>query len=135
MCGNQATCTQTITVNDTTPPVDHLPGPATVQCFSPVPAPNIGLVTASDNCGGAVTVTFVSDVATNGTSSCNNVITRTYQGDGRLRERGHLHADDHGQRHDAAVDHLPRPRDRAVLLAVPAPNIGSVTATDNCGAP
>ena len=44
------------------------------------------LVTATDNCGGAVTVTFVSDVATNGTSSCNNVITRTYVATDAVRQ-------------------------------------------------
>ena len=37
-CGNQATCTQLITVNDTTPPVDHVPAAGEVQCFSQVPA-------------------------------------------------------------------------------------------------
>src|SRR4029079_10968375 len=78
-CGNVGTCTQTITVNDTTPPTITCPGPLTLQCFSAVPAPNIGLVTASDNCGGAVTVIHLGDSATNGTSSCNNVITRTYK--------------------------------------------------------
>src|SRR4029078_172310 len=79
-CGNMNTCTQTITVNDTTPPSITCPGPVSVQCFSLVPPPSITGVTATDNCGGPVTVGFVSDVATNGTSNCFNVITRTYQG-------------------------------------------------------
>ena len=80
--------TQTITVNDTTPPSITCPGPVSVQCFSLVPAPNTASVTASDNCGGAVHVVHVGDSASNGTSSCNNVITRTYQGDGRVRQHG-----------------------------------------------
>src|SRR5204862_5803922 len=78
-CGNHAACTQTITVNDTTAPSITCPGPVSVQCFSQVPAHDVTSVQASDNCGAPVTVTFVSDSATHGTSSCNNVITRTYR--------------------------------------------------------
>src|SRR4029079_10798112 len=80
-CGNAGTCTQMITVNDTTMPVLTCPAAVTgIQCFSLVPAANPASVIATDNCAGVVTVTLLSQVATNGTSSCNNVITRTYQG-------------------------------------------------------
>ena len=132
-CGNQNTCTQTITVNDTTPPSITCPGPATVQCFSAVPAPSIGSVTASDNCGGAVTLTFLADVATNGTSSCNNVITRTY-----------MATDACGNMNTCAQTitvndttppsiTCPGPASVQCFSAVPAPSIGLVTASDNCG--
>src|SRR5574342_417695 len=50
VCGNSAPCTQTITVNDTTPPSLTCPGPLSVQCAADVPAPNVSLVTASDTC-------------------------------------------------------------------------------------
>jgi hypothetical protein len=80
-CGNFADCTQIITVNDQTPPTLTCPGPITVCGPAAVPAANIALVTGvSDNCGGAVTVTFQGDV--NNCPACVNVpytITRTYR--------------------------------------------------------
>ena len=54
-CGGIAFCTQTITVNDQTPPTIACPANVTVSCASNTAA------ATSDNCGGAVTVTF-SDV-------------------------------------------------------------------------
>ncbi|HQW12719.1 MAG TPA: hypothetical protein PLP06_11275, partial [Saprospiraceae bacterium] len=58
-CNNSATCTQTITVNDNTPPTITCPVAVTVTCVGNVPAPNINDVTASDNCTGTVTKSFV----------------------------------------------------------------------------
>ena len=49
-CGNSATCTQTITVADTTPPVITQCAPdSTVQCAAQVPAANDAAVLATDN--------------------------------------------------------------------------------------
>src|SRR5439155_3818474 len=76
---NSSSCTQTITVNDTTPPSVTCPGLVTVQCASSVPAPNTSLVSASDNCGGPVTVTFVNDVISGQTCPNKYTITRTYK--------------------------------------------------------
>jgi hypothetical protein len=74
--GNMATCTQTITVKDTTPPVlSGCPANASFQCISQVPSPPT--VTATDNCDGPVAVMF-SETQSNPGSSCNNVITRTW---------------------------------------------------------
>ena len=80
--GNQATCTQTITVHDTTPPAIACPPALSVQCAAEVPAHATDLASfatqggsASDNCG-APTVTFVSDVPS---GSCPKTITRTYR--------------------------------------------------------
>jgi hypothetical protein len=51
-CGNSSTCTQTITVNDDTPPVITACAPdATVECASQIPAPDDSAVHATDNCG------------------------------------------------------------------------------------
>ncbi|MBL0153493.1 MAG: HYR domain-containing protein [Chitinophagaceae bacterium] len=80
VCGNFTECTQIITVNDITPPVLTCPAPVTVSCAGAVPAPNIASVTGvSDNCGGVVTVTFVSDVISNQTCANRYTITRTYR--------------------------------------------------------
>src|SRR5206468_4810364 len=78
-CGNSQTCTQTITVNDTTAPAISCPAAVTVACASAVPAPDTASVTASDNCGGAPVVSFVGDSMS--ASNCLNQfkITRTYR--------------------------------------------------------
>ncbi|GAB1396372.1 hypothetical protein MASR1M65_11490 [Saprospiraceae bacterium] len=68
-----------ITVNDITPPSITCPASVTVSCASEVPAPNINLVLASDNCSGAVTKTFVSDVISAQTCVNRHTITRTYR--------------------------------------------------------
>jgi len=51
-CGNESTCTQLITVDDQIPPVITCPTDLTVECMGDVPAYDIGMVTATDNCGG-----------------------------------------------------------------------------------
>ncbi len=80
VCGNFAQCTQIITVNDQTRPTLTCPAPVTVSCASAVPAPDINSVTGvSDNCGGPVTVTHVSDVISNQTCANRYTITRTYR--------------------------------------------------------
>ena len=68
------TCTQTITVDDVTPPTITCPADLTFECITEVPAPDITQVMASDNCGMPV-VTWEGDVW-NGT--CPRIITRTY---------------------------------------------------------
>ena len=75
-CTNIATCIQTITVADTTPPGITCPTNVTVQCFSDIPAVDLGPVIATDNCG-SVTKTHEGDsYATNG---CVIIVTRTYK--------------------------------------------------------
>ncbi len=74
--GNMATCAQTITVHDTTPPTIGCPPAVTVTCNSEVPASNFAGGTVSDNCDPAPVVTPVSDVSS-GTNP--RIITRTYR--------------------------------------------------------
>src|SRR4029078_11783639 len=78
LCGNSATSVQTITVIDNTLPTITCPANVTVSCTANVPAANVGAVTTSDNCGGAVTVTVLADVITNQTCTNRYTITRTY---------------------------------------------------------
>ncbi|MFT6019864.1 MAG: hypothetical protein ACI9CQ_002667, partial [Saprospiraceae bacterium] len=73
-CGNQSSVSQTINVNDTTPPnVPAAPADVNVQCASDVPAP-VDL-TANDNCDGDITVS-PSAVITPG--NCENQFTFVY---------------------------------------------------------
>ena len=75
-CNNSTTCTQTITVNDTTPPSITCPASVTVQCDADVPAADTSSVTASDNCAGTPTKSFEGDSPS---GTCPKVITRTYK--------------------------------------------------------
>jgi hypothetical protein len=78
--GNSATCTQTITVHDTTPPVITCPPAATVAFGSVPPAATTASEfvtqagTISDNCGGDVSVSAL-DVSQ---GTCPQIVTRTY---------------------------------------------------------
>ncbi|MBI4720665.1 MAG: hypothetical protein HY770_05505, partial [Chitinivibrionia bacterium] len=75
-CGNQVSCSQKITVHDTTDPVlSGCPDDNNYQCYKDVPAPAV--VTATDNCDGSLAVTFVEKQSNPG-SSCDNTITRTW---------------------------------------------------------
>ncbi|WP_370479811.1 gliding motility-associated C-terminal domain-containing protein, partial [Tamlana flava] len=74
-CGLTTVHTQTITVEDTTPPtfVDTLPGDITVECDA-IPAAET--LTATDSCGDAVVT--VSDTRTDGSCANNYIIARTW---------------------------------------------------------
>jgi hypothetical protein len=76
-CQNSITVTQTITVDDDTPPTASNPAPIDVQCIGDVPLPDPAVVTdEADNCTAVPVVAWVSDVSDNNT--CPEVITRTY---------------------------------------------------------
>mgnify|MGYP002136418057 FL=1 len=80
-CGNTSTTQHVINVSDTTPPSITAPAPVNVVCASDVPAPNISLVTVSDNCSNndEITVVFVSDVIYNQECAHQYTISRTYK--------------------------------------------------------
>src|SRR5204862_5179292 len=78
-CGNSTTHTQNITVDDQTAPViTGRPADTTVSCTSEVPLANDSGVTATDNCGGTVTVTHDADQITPGSCPNRYTISRTY---------------------------------------------------------
>jgi len=131
-CGNFATCTQTITIDDTTPPQVTCPAAVTVQCAGDVPAPNVSLVTVTDNCDPDPVVTFVGDVSDGQT--CPETITRTYKA-----------VDDCGNFatctqtitiDDTTPPVITCPSDVTVLCNDPTdpPHTGTPAATDNCSA-
>ena len=78
-CGRVSpTFSQIITVQDTTKPIlSNVPESMTVSCEGEVPAANINSVTATDGCGGTVTVR-VSDVISNQRCANRYEITRTW---------------------------------------------------------
>ncbi len=74
-CGNFINVTQTITVDDTTPPTASNPAAISIPSGT-APAPDITVVTdEADNCSAPV-VAWVSDVSDGGV--CPEIITRTY---------------------------------------------------------
>ena len=78
-CGQTATCSQLITVDDQTDPTMTCPINVTVSCASNVPPIDINAVTnESDNCGGTVSIFSQGDNISN--QSCPNrfTILRTY---------------------------------------------------------
>jgi uncharacterized repeat protein (TIGR01451 family) len=78
-CNLSDTCVQSIMVIDTTAPSITCPANITVTCATDVPPANINAVTATDNCGGMVTVTYLGDQITQMVCENNLTISRTYR--------------------------------------------------------
>ena len=75
-CGNTVSVTYTATILTAPPTLSGVPANTTVQCVSEIPtAPT---VTGKDSSGTALTVT-TNQTQSNPTSTCSNVITRTWK--------------------------------------------------------
>ena len=128
--------TQTITINDITPPTASNPAPVIVDCIGDVPAADVTVVTdETDNCVAPIVVAFVSDVPDG--ASCPLTITRTYSitdacGNQNLVTQSIMV-------NDIIPPTATNPSPIIVSgcnTAVPAPDISFVTdAADNCSAP
>ncbi|MBK8922691.1 MAG: HYR domain-containing protein [Saprospirales bacterium] len=77
-CGNTDTCVQTITVDDTTPPIIICPADQTVECGSDVSPAVLGEPTATDNCGLAGISTPIDDTQPFGDCPLERRITRLW---------------------------------------------------------
>ncbi len=76
-CGNVGTETQTIIIDDTTPPTASNLPPIAVAGGTPIPTPDpLDVNDEADNCTANPVVVWVSDVSDNG--NCPEIITRTY---------------------------------------------------------
>ena len=77
-CGNTINVTQNIvrTVDQTPPTVTPLPALNVPGCNAVIPAPDISIVQATDNCGNVV-IAFVSD-GNPAISGCQEITVRTY---------------------------------------------------------
>jgi gliding motility-associated-like protein len=78
-CGNDTSIVQTITFEDTTPPVfTSLPGNPTIECDSTIAIPEIGIdIFVTDNCDDSLDVVF-SETITEGSCANTFLITRTW---------------------------------------------------------
>lgn len=79
-CGLSSVCSLPIAVIDTTPPTLACAASITSTCYTAVPAPNPGALSATDNCGPA-TVTWEGDTTNSGTGCASSpmIISRTYR--------------------------------------------------------
>jgi hypothetical protein len=128
-CGNTDDCTQIITVDDNTPPEATCPGPVTVSCDEDVPAPNVSLVSCSDNCLAGATASFVSDSPS---GTCPKTIIRTYRctdACGNTDDCTQIITVDDNSRPQATC---PGPVTVSCDENVPAPNANLVSCSDNC---
>lgn len=75
-CGRTATCIQTITVVDNTPPVICCPSDKSIPCGDSTDPCQTGRATATDNCDSCVTITYSDNC---GGSGCPRTITRTWK--------------------------------------------------------
>ncbi|WP_194767426.1 gliding motility-associated C-terminal domain-containing protein [Tamlana sp. I1] len=76
-CNNATSIAQTITVEDTAPPVLDLPVNVSAQCSDDLSPISFGTATATDNCDPNPVITF-NDVRTDGACSGTYSITRTW---------------------------------------------------------
>ncbi len=74
-CGNIASCSQTVFVTDTTPPVPHCAPNKIAECGTPW---TFDLPTATDGCSGTNVTVRVLSTTTNMTGSCGYTVTRVW---------------------------------------------------------
>lgn len=134
-CGNSINVSQTITVNDITPPTASNPAPITVECLSEVPLPDISVVTdEADNCSSLPMVAFVGDVSDGNT--CPEIITRTYSVTDACGNTINVSQTITVQDLTPPTASNPPPVSVECLADVPPPDISVVSdEADNCGAP
>jgi hypothetical protein len=77
-CGNTATCSSTISVQDITPPVVTCPGNLALSCAANVPLPDVGLVAATDACGVSTVTLYLGEVVNDKICENRFSITRRY---------------------------------------------------------
>src|SRR4029079_4942556 len=136
LCGNAAVAvSQTITVDDQTPPViTSVPANVTVSCASLVPPADDSAVVATDNCAGTVTVSHDADVIAAGSCANRYVITRTYHatdlcGNAAVAVSQTITVDDQTP---PVITSVPANVTVSCASLVPAADDSAVVATDNC---
>jgi len=134
-CGQTASCSQFITVDDQTDPTMTCPGNVTVSCASNVPPADIATVTnVGDNCGGTVSIFPQGDNISNQTCPNRFTILRTYFAVDVCNNSNNCIQTI--TVHDQTKPTMTCPINVTVSCAnqVPAANTASVTGVgDNCG--
>jgi hypothetical protein len=130
VCGNTATCQQNINVEDIVAPLLTCPGDFAIECTLDVPAADIALVTASDNCDQAPVVIHVGDDYS--TETCPSIVTRTYRATDACGNEAFctqiITIDD-----QSTPEFTVFPEDQTITLCEPAEICLGLEAEDNCG--
>ncbi|MEQ1746228.1 MAG: immunoglobulin-like domain-containing protein, partial [Saprospiraceae bacterium] len=131
-CNNTVSISQRITVVDNGKPAITVPPNVTIACTDPVPA--VGTATATDNCGGTVTIVYLGQSTMNATCPGNYQINRTWRA-----------TDVCGNSTAGTQTITVRDNSAPVFTSVPnnvtiqchqsPPATGNPVATDNCGGP
>src|SRR5205823_5857222 len=135
LCGNSATCSQSITVNDTNPPSITCPTNLTLNCASQVPAPNTNSVTTSDSCGGPVTVTWQGDAISSSNCPGQYVISRTYRATDLCGNSATCAQTITINDTNPPSITCPTNLTASCPSQVPAPNTNGVITSESCGGP
>ena len=125
---------------DNTPPLTTCPADVTVDCASDVPAAATNYASfvtaggsATDNCGGAVTITHLGDAISAQTCAHRYTITRTYQAEDECGNTSTcaqtITVDDQTA---PVLSGCPTPPTLTVDCAGDVPTTQPVTALDNC---
>ncbi len=135
VCGNSTPCDQTITVEDTTPPVITCPADVTVECSDDHSSAANGVATATDNCSAVGDITIgESDATTPGSCAKEWTITRTWTATDECGKSSSC--DQTINVEDTTAPVITCPAD--VTVECDADNTsaatGLATATDNCSA-
>jgi hypothetical protein len=129
-CNNSSTCVQQITFVDTTAPSITCPPNAQLQCGASTAPANTGSATATDNCGGAVTITF-TDAATPPNCTGKPGIARTWKAtDGCNKASTCVQQISFVDTTAPVLSGCPANMTIGSTDPIPAP--ATVTATDNC---
>src|SRR5262249_139065 len=134
-CGNFATCTQTLTVNDTNRPSLTCPRSITVDCPANIPPPDPDRIPATENCADSVTVSWQGDVMSSSNCPGQFVLVRTYR---TIDDCGNfatctqtITVSDTINPRVTCPDFVAVP----CAAAAPPPDISSVIVSDNCAGP
>ena len=126
-CGNEATFTQVIALNDESGPVfTFVPEDLVIGCEDAFPAPN---AEAEDNCS-LVTITVDDSIASNG---CGDQLTRVYTATDDCGNST-THTQTISRVDETAPVFVFFPEDRTIDCGSSYPPLETPVATDNCGA-
>ncbi len=131
-CGNSASCTQSITFVDTTAPVITCPANVQLQCGASTAPANTGSATATDNCGGTVTITH-TDVATPANCTGNAGISRIWTATDACGNSASCTQSITFVNTTAPAITCPANAQLQCGASTAPANTGSATATSNCG--